>query len=49
MFISINDYCTKKAALAGAAQRGGGWAMVAALAATYITPCDISSTRSTLH
>lgn len=40
MFISINDYCTKKAALAGAAQRGG-WAMVAALAATYITPNGI--------
>lgn len=41
MFICVNYYCTKKAALEGAAQRGGGWAMVAALAATYITPNGI--------
>lgn len=41
MFICLNDYCTKKAALEGAAERGGGWALVAAPAATSVTPSDI--------
>ena len=41
MFICVNYYCTKKAALAGAAKRGGGWAMVAALAAANVKPNGI--------
>lgn len=38
MFICVNYYCTKKTALAGAAQRVGGLAMVVAIAATYAIP-----------
>ena len=36
--MSVNDYCTKKAAPKGAAQRVGGWAKVGAIAATYVKP-----------
>lgn len=36
--MSVNDYCTKKAAPLGAAQRVGGCAMVGAIAATIAIP-----------
>ena len=35
MFICINDYCIKKTAPLGAAEGGGGWALVVAPAATF--------------
>ena len=34
--MSVNDYCTIKAAPIGAAQRVGGRAMVGAIAATFV-------------
>ena len=36
--MSVNDYCTKKAAPIGAALRAGGRAMVGAIAATIVKP-----------
>ncbi len=36
--MSVNDYCTKKAAPKGAAQRVGGRAIVGAIATTYAIP-----------
>lgn len=37
----VNDYCTKKAAPSGAAQRAGGLAMVGAIAATNVIPNEV--------
>lgn len=36
--MSVNDYCTKKAAPIGAAQSVGGRAMVGAIATTFAIP-----------
>ena len=39
--MSVNDYCTKNTVPKGTVQRGGGWAMVAALAAAFVIPNEI--------
>ena len=49
MFICVNYYYTKNIAPLGAMLWAGGLAMVAALAATYITPNGILDIHSALH